>query len=328
MTLRFLSLISGFVLSGLAVSAQEYRLIRERPLEAGTKMREAVFMEMSRLDMSMKAGDEVLSRSRFTGEGEEVNDIEWRGADEVVVKVGRNRFSTVLEAEGEAAEKDTESESLEGCTVVGKRRDGAWNFTLAEGTATEKQAKDLKEMGKTFESDDNLYPKEAIRIGHQWTVRGAALRGLLGSSEMENLGGELEAKLVGIEKHEGMECARIAVAGTVTFDMSMDDDDEEDEGEEEEVEMTMPAMKASLQLKGDVLRSLEHGLDVLADLTGTLGVTGRAEAAGMEFHVGMKGPVILKATVDLSANATELPLPGTPAARAPRATPKNSRSID
>lgn len=289
-------------------------------------MREVTHLEMSRLDMTMKAEDEILSRSRFTGVGQEINDTEWRSADEVVVKVRRNQLRTLVEAEGEPAEEETETESLEGCTVLGKRRDGVWSFALAEGTPTKKQAKDLEEMGETFGAGDKLYPKEPIRIGHQWTVSGTDLRGLLGASDMDNIGGELAARLVGVEKHEGMECARITVEGTVTFDLDMDE--EEGEGEEEAAEFTMPSMKATFQLKGDVLRSLEHGVDVVADLVGTLVVRGQAEAVGMTFDVGMKGPVKVKGTVDLSPTATDKPLPGTSASRPLRSTPKNSRSID
>lgn len=287
-------------------------------------MREMTNMQMNRLELSMKAGDEVLSRSRFTGVGQEINDIEWRSADEVTVKIRRNQFSALTETPGEPSEPETESESLEGCTVVGKRRDGAWTFSLAEGTPTDKQAKDLEAMGKDFAAGDNLYPKEPIRIGHDWTVSGADLRGLLGSSEMENLDGELKAKLVGVEKHEGVDCARVSVEGTVTFDFSMDDEEEDEDAEG----ISMPSMKAAFKLKGDVLRSLSHGQDVLADLSGTLVVEGQASAAGMQFEVGMNGPVQVKAKTDLSPNATKAPLPALPTARFPKSTPNNRRSID
>jgi hypothetical protein len=90
----------------------------------------------------------------------------------------------------------------------------------------------------------------------------------------------------------------------------------------------MPAMKAAFKLKGDVLRSLSHGQDVLAELSGTLVIEGEAAAAGLKFDVDMKGPVQVKAKTDVSPNATKAPLPTPPTPRSPGSTPNNRRSID
>lgn len=298
-------------------SGQKVRLFRDDLPAAGTKARESVEIGMRRLQLKAEAGGESLFEARFTGIGRMVHDLEFRSPDEVVLKVRRNRFATRTDGASLPGEEDVDVNALEGCTLHGKRSDGQWAFKLAEGKPTEEQTKEIDDLNQDFDNDAAVYPSEPIGVGHTWKITGSRLAGLLGGrSGLDNLDGEMNLKLEDIETRDGVECARIAVEGTASFDFSTDDDDGG---------AALPTMKATLKLKGTVWRSLVHGADLRGDLKGDMTIAGASNTEGLAFQLSMQGPVTLSATTDVSPEATEAPLPdedetdsSTPKPRTPR----------
>ena len=101
----------------------------------------------------------------------------------------------------------TQPTELEGEVVISTRKgENKWEHSLVDTKPTDKQKKEL-DSRNGIENDDELYPAEKVKVGHEWKVEAKALTKLFGNS-FTDIKGELKQKFVKLEKIDGEQCAR------------------------------------------------------------------------------------------------------------------------
>lgn len=203
---------------------------------------------------------------------EEVKVLEATGRDvtKCEVKVGKDRVETV----GLKDVKYLETSVLEKETITSTRDAAKWKHTLASGTPTDAQQKELAERGGV-ETADGLYPAEKVKVGHAWTADAGAANRLLGHS-LSGLKGKLNQKFVRVEMLNGEPVAVIESTGKVSGKMKGNGD---------------PAPDADIELTLTTWKSLKTGLPVSEKFTGTVHVRGDTKDGDAVTTVDIKGPI-------------------------------------
>lgn len=182
----------------------------------------------------------------------------------------------------------TEPTALEGEIVISERvvdKDGktSWKHSLLDTKPTEKQKKELDHrIG--IENEDELYPAEKVKVGHEWTVKAAALTKLFGNS-FTDVKGELKQKFVKIEKVDGEDCAVIEAAGMVKGKMKDEDG--------------MPALDVEMDLKMTAWREIKTGVEVKAKFDGKIKLNGKQKIDDAAVDISLSGPISGEGTTKL-----------------------------
>jgi len=205
--------------------------------------------------------------------------------------------------------KHTEPGLLEGETVISERGDnGKWKNVLLDTKPTEKQKKGLDNRNG-LENDDDLYPKDKVKVGHTWTVEAAALEKMLGSS-FTSLKGKLNQKFVKIEDVGQEKCAVVESTGKISG-KAKDDGDLTGDVELELKVTTWKSLETGVAVKekftgkakddgdltGDVelalkfttWRSLKTGATVREKYEGTIKLVGTSNADGVKADATLTG---------------------------------------
>lgn len=213
-----------------------------------------------------------MSMNMIGEEEQKVLAVDGRNVTKCQTKVIKERAEISADIIGGSM---TESTALEGEIIISTRKaDGKWEHALVDNKPTEKQKKELDHrIG--MESEDELYPAEKVKVGHQWTVKAAALTKLFGNS-FTDVKGELKQKFVKLEMVDGEECAVIESAGTVKGKMKDDD------GE--------PALDVEMELKVTAWRSIKTGVEVKGKFDGKIKLAGKQKMDDAVVDINLSGP--------------------------------------
>jgi hypothetical protein len=260
--------VPGF--SGCAKQAQRqqgYTLTASGQASEGRVLREEVTMAVTGGSVELVTRENT-QRGKLELQRRSVKDIQRLSADEIrmTVMLDAKKLGFVFE-DGEWSPSGRGQ--LEGYSLVGRRADGKWTFSMEPRTPTSGQQEELKDLRETsWFFEDGMYPDKQVRVGETWKMP-TTLPVIVGTG-LYNPSGTINLKLLGVTQHDGEECARIAMDMQISGAM-------DNEGEEVQVE---------LRLRGEILRSLDRRTDVAADLKGHLKFT--REGPGW---VSMSGPV-------------------------------------
>lgn len=176
----------------------------------------------------------------------------------------------------------TEPAALENEIVISERDGKKWKHSLVDTKPTDKQKKEL-DSRNGIENDDDLYPKEKVKVGHTWKVDAAALTKLLGNS-FSDVKGSLDQKFVKIEDVDGEKCAVVESSGKLTAKMK-------DDGE--------PTIDVEMELKVTTHKSLKTGLNVKEKFTGKIKLEGVQKMDDIKVDIKMSGPISGESTTKL-----------------------------
>ncbi len=176
----------------------------------------------------------------------------------------------------------TEPTALEKETVISERDGKKWKHVLVDSKPTEKQKKEL-DSRNGIENDDDLYPKEKVKVGHTWKVEAAALTKLLGNS-FSDVKGTLNQKFVKVEDVDGDKCVVIESSGKITAKMK-------DDGE--------PTVDVEMELKVTTHKSIKTGVSVKEKFEGKIKLEGTQKMDDIKVDIKMSGPISGESTSKL-----------------------------
>ncbi len=173
-------------------------------------------------------------------------------------------------------EKD--KKALAGEIVFSELTKKGWKHTLEDTTPSDKQKKELKDY-EDPESDDELYPAEKVKVGHEWNIEAKALKRVLGS-KMTDAKGSGKGKFVRIEKLDGEPCAVIEMEVDIKGKIKQDDED------------------LTAELKGKIIafRSIADAIDLKFTIDGSARYEGDSEEDGMKIHMIFAGKLLGEGT--------------------------------
>jgi len=173
------------------------------------------------------------------------------------------------------------SEPLKGLTMVSTWADGKWKNHLKTGEPTPEQATALLKAGG-FDSSD-MYEDRPMAVGATWSVAPENINKMLGESSTTNTTGSMQCKFDRVEALDGHPCAVI----TVTLKVSGTP-----EGQ--------AGTTLTMEMKGNIHRSLEEKVDLKIDLTGTMKMEGAVPGAPPGSTMNASGPLAMKQTSTVS----------------------------
>jgi hypothetical protein len=231
-------------------------------------------------DVAIKVGGMTINAKQLlvaTSE-EEVKTLAVRDrqATKVQTKVAKDQAETVTTLGGQDI-KDDKKGDLHGEVIISERTgEGKWKHRLVDTQPTDKQKKDLdRRVGP--ENQDDLYPAEKVKVGHEWTVDATALQKVFAGA-ITDLKGKLKMKFVKIEMVDGEECAVIESSGKITGVAK------EDEGD----------LDVELDMKGTTWRSVKTGVDVKDKAEGKIKMSGKVEMDGVKADLELTGPITIE----------------------------------
>jgi hypothetical protein len=245
--------------------------------EKGQVFHSEMRLKIKNADTTIKVGGQTLDLKMtmdMIGEEEaKVLAVDGRTVTKSQSKILKERAEVTVPG---VADAKTESTELEGKIVISTRtKDGKWKHVLVDDRPTEKQKKELDNRNG-IENEDELYPEEKVKVGHQWTVEAKALTKLFGNS-FTDIKGELKQKFVKIETVGGEECAVIESSGPVKGKMK------DEEGD--------PTLDVEMDLKATAWRSIKTGVEVKGTFSGTIKLAGKVKMDDMEVDITLSGPM-------------------------------------
>lgn len=207
--------------------------------------------------------------------------VDGRNVTKCQTKIIKERADVTANLGGQEM-KHTEPTALEKETVISERDGKKWKHVLVDSKPTEKQKKEL-DSRNGIENDDDLYPKEKVKVGHTWQVDAAALTKMLGNS-FSDVKGKLDQKFVKVEDVDGEKCAVIESSGKITAKMK-------DDGE--------PTIDVEMEMKVTTHKSLKTGVAVKEKFTGKIKLEGTQKMDDVKVDIKMSGPISGDSTTKL-----------------------------
>jgi hypothetical protein len=239
---------------------------------------------VNKMTLTIKDADAVLKVGEIkldgtmsmvvTGEEEaKVLAVDGRNVTKCRTKIVKEQAEITANIGGVKQNK-TEPTALQGEIVISTRVGDKWKHALLDTQPTDKQKKEL-DSRNGIENEDDLYPAEKVKVGHEWKVDAKALTKLFGNSFTE-VKGELKQKFVKVEDVGGEECAVIESSGLVKGKMKDDD------GE--------PTLNMEMDLKVKTWRSIKTGVEVKGTFEGKIKLTGTQKVDDQNVEVNLSGP--------------------------------------
>jgi hypothetical protein len=217
-----------------------------------------------KLKMTMKAVSEEEAKV-LAVDGRNVTKCRTRVVKEVM------DVSTNLGSEPMSIPSD-----LQGQIIISEREgENKWKHSLVDVRPTEKQKKDL-DSRNGIENDDDLYPKDKVKVGATWKVEAKALAKLLGNS-FSDIRGELKQKFVKTEEVENQKCAVVESAGTVKAKMKDEDG--------------KPTMDVELELTVTTWKAIASGVALKEEFEGTIKLKGKQKIDDVDAEIELSGPI-------------------------------------
>ncbi len=176
----------------------------------------------------------------------------------------------------------TEPTALEKETIISERDGKKWKHTLVDNKPTDKQKKEL-DSRNGIENDDDMYPKEKVKVGHTWTVEGAALNKMLGNS-FTDIKGKVNQKFTKLDEVDGEKVAVIDSTAKITGKMK-------DDGE--------PTVDVEMDMKITTWRSLKTGVAVKEKFEGKIKLAGTVKMDDVKAEMTLSGPISGTSTTKL-----------------------------
>jgi hypothetical protein len=178
--------------------------------------------------------------------------------------------------------KHTEPTALESETIISERDGDKWKHSLVDTKPTDKQKKEL-DSRNGIENDDELYPKEKVKVGHTWTVDATALNKLLGNS-FTDIKGKVSQKFTKIDEVDGEKVAVIDSTAKITGKMKED-------GE--------PTVDVEMEMKITTWRSIKTGVAVKEKYEGKIKLAGTVKMDDVKAEMTLSGPISGDSTTKL-----------------------------
>jgi hypothetical protein len=214
-------------------------------------------------------------------EEQKVLAVDGRNVTKCQSKIIKERADITTDLDGKTMTQPTE---LEGEIVISERiGENKWKHSLVDTKPTDKQKKELDNRNG-IENDDELYPAEKVKVGHEWKVEAKALTKLFGNS-FTDIKGELKQKFVKVEKIDGEDCAVVESAGTVKGKMKDEDGN--------------PTLDVEMDLKATAWRSLKTGVEVKGKFDGKMKMAGKLKMEDLTVDITMSGPMSGETTTKL-----------------------------
>jgi hypothetical protein len=206
-------------------------------------------------------------------EEQKVLAVDGRNVTKSQSKILKEKADVSVEGLGEPK---SEATALEGEIVISERiGEGKWKHSLVDTKPSEKQKKELDNRNG-IENDDDLYPAEKVKVGHEWKVDAKALTKLFGNS-FTDISGELKQKFLKIESVDGEECAVVESVGPVKGKMKDENGD--------------PTLAVEMDLKAKAWRSIKTGVELKGTFEGTIKLAGTVKMDDMEVDIKLSGPM-------------------------------------
>jgi hypothetical protein len=236
-------------------------------------------------DTTMKiAGQAITLKLTLLVTSEEeakVLAVKDRDVTKCQTKIIKERADITASIGGEE-KTQTEPTALEKETVISERDGKGWKHSLVDTKPTDKQKKEL-DSRNGIENDDDLYPKDKVKVGHKWTVDAAALNKLLGNSFTE-VKGKVEQTFTKVDKVDDEEVAVIESTAKLTAKMK-------DDGE--------PTVDVEMNLKVTTWKSLKTGVAVKEKFSGDIKLSGTVKMDDIKADMTLKGPLSGESTTKL-----------------------------
>ena len=207
--------------------------------------------------------------------------VDGRDVTKCQTKIVKERADVTADINGSEM-THTEPTALEKETVISERDGKAWKHSLVDTKPTDKQKKEL-DSRNGIENDDDMYPKEKVKVGHTWKVDAKALTKMLGNS-FSDVKGSLDQKFVKVEDVDGEPCAVVESSGKLTAKMK-------DDGE--------PTIDVEMELKVTTHKSLKTGVGVKEKFTGKIKLDGVQKMDDLKIDIKMSGPISGDSTTKL-----------------------------
>ena len=251
--------------------------LRGPAMETGRVVRSELHFKLAEGNILITVGDQVV-QGAVAMDGRQVTEDEVLAAGDLArVRVRYLRDSLdVRRVFGETEEVDRERGPLDGCTVLGRRWDGAWAFRLEDGAPDADQAAALNELGTDYAPA--LYPARRLRVGDSWEVDAAQMKRWMGHDLIRSEG-KARLTLRGLRVFRGERCAVIDVKIDAAGELADPDGN---------------MLELQLGLEGIIHRSLKSHLDVAGEMSGLMVLEGELEHDGVPVHVKVTGPMTVK----------------------------------
>jgi hypothetical protein len=274
----FFSAFFGLLLLATPVFAQPTYDLRGPGPKKGDVLLNQSKLTMPECVMVLKVnGQEIKITQNMTIQNEE-EETYLEVTDRQVVKSRTKILKDLIKTQGQFAGQDINEEKkgdLEGEIVSTERtKDGKWKHSLIDGKPNDEQKKALDQRDGP-ENTDDIYPAEAVKIGHAWEVDAAKIKSLTGNS-FTDVSGKMKLKFLRVEKLGGEECAVIETQGTMKGKMKGDD---------------VEQANAELKIKSLGWLSLKTGIEVKSQFEGTMKLSGKMKIEGEEVEMKMEGPI-------------------------------------
>lgn len=243
-------------------------------------------LKITNADTTMKvAGQTINMKLDLVVSSEEeakVLAVDGRNVTKCQTKVIKERADVSATIDGNKTPNMTEPTALEKETIISERDGKKWKHALVDTKPSDKQKKEL-DSRNGIENDDDLYPKDKIKVGHTWTVDAAALNKLLGNS-FTDVKGKVDQKFTKIEEIDGEKVAVINSTAKITGKMK-------DDGE--------PNVDVEMELKITTWKSLKTGVSVKETFSGKIKLAGTVKMDDVKAEMTLSGPISGEGTTKL-----------------------------
>jgi hypothetical protein len=165
----------------------------------------------------------------------------------------------------------TTAGQLEGQYIYSVRTKMGWKNSLEDAEPTDKQKKSLKEY-EPFKEEDVFYPKDRMKVGHEWKIDQALFERVFGP-QMDDLTGSGTGKFLRVLKADGEDVAEVELQ----FELA---------GTSKEEFLIL-----DIKMKGKVTvhRSLKYGFDRSSKSELTMSMKGKGAAGEQIIEVQYDG---------------------------------------
>jgi len=230
------------------------------------------------------AGQEIEMKLDLTVTSEEeakVIEVKGRDVTKCQTKIIKERADVNATFNGMKM-NHTEPTALEKETIFSERDGKKWKHSLVDTNPTDKQKKELDNRNG-IENDDDLYPKEKVKVGATWTVDAAALNKLLGNS-FTDVKGKVSQKFTKVDELDNEKVAVVESTAKITAKMKED-------GE--------PTVDVEMELKITTWKSLKTGVAVKEKFDGKIKLSGTVKMEDVKAEMTLSGPISGDSTTKL-----------------------------
>lgn len=268
----------------LAADDETYDLRGPAP-EKGQVLISKGTLKIKDADTTVKvAGQEIEMKLDLTVTSEEeakVIEVKGRDVTKCQTKITKERADVNATFNGMKM-SHTEPTALEKETIFSERDGKKWKHSLVDTNPTDKQKKELDNRNG-IENDDDLYPKEKVKVGAKWTVDAAALNKLLGNS-FTDVKGKVDQKFTKVDELDNEKVAVVESTAKITAKMKED-------GE--------PTVDVEMELKITTWKSLKTGVAVKEKFDGKIKLSGTVKMEDVKAEMTLSGPISGDSTTKL-----------------------------